>query len=293
MSAPAYIVVDGELLPESEATGCYTNRAFQYGDGVFETIRAVNGIPAFIVSHHARMMEGLKAMRIDPPADLSAAHMESLIVQLLQKNGYDQGARVRLTVSRRAGGTYRPSSTEAEYVITCLPLQDNEYRLNPDGGSIDIYTDIKKTYTRLTPYKTLNTQIYIMASLWAADQGLDDCLIQNDKHTILEATSSNLFLICNGVLYTPAITEGCLGGVMRMQIINLALANNLKVYECPITPQNLLVADEIFLTNAIWGIRWVSSYKTKRYFNTISRKLLDMLNRKVLSSVKDRLENAT
>ena len=69
-----------------------------------------------------------------------------------------------------------------------------------------------------------------------------------------------------------------MAGTMRMQIINLALKNGMKVYECNILPQNLLVADEIFLTNAVQGILWVSGYRTKRYFNNVSRKLTGILN---------------
>ena len=79
-------------------------------------------------------------------------------------------------------------------------------------------------------------------------------------------------------MYTPGLEEGCLAGTMRMQIINLALKNGIKVYECNLLPQNLLAADEVFLTNAIRGVNWVSGYRTKRYFNNMSRRLVAMLN---------------
>ena len=165
----------------------------------------------------------------------------------------------------------------------CAPVDSNLFVLNPEGKNIDMYPDMRKQYTKLSPFKTLNTQIYVMASVWAKKQGLDDALIQNDQLAIIEASSSNLFIVSNGVLYTPAVTDGCLGGVMRMNIINLAIAHNYKVYECRLTPQNLLVADEIFLTNSICGLQWISSYKTKRYFNTVTKKLTDLLNLKILN----------
>ena len=120
--------------------------------------------------------------------------------------------------------------------------------------------------------------IYILASIKAAESGLDDLLISNEKGGILESSSSNLFVVSNGVLYTPGLDEGCLAGTMRMLIINLALKNGIKVYECNILPQNLLAADEIFLTNAIKGITWVSGYRTKRYFNNMSKKMTAILN---------------
>ena len=85
------------------------------------------------------------------------------------------------------------------------------------------------------------------------------------------------------MLYTPHLEDGCVGGTMRMQVINSALENEIKVYETSLTPQNLLAADEIFLTNAIKGIQWVGSYRTKRYFHKISDVLIERLNQKVSS----------
>ena len=137
---------------------------------------------------------------------------------------------------------------------------------------------------RVSNFKIKNGIIYVLASIAAKEKNLDDLLITNSSGGILEGTSSNLFVVSNGVLYTPGLEEGCLAGTMRMQIINLALENGIKVYECNILPQNLLVADEIFLTNAIQGITWVSGYRTKRYFNTISKQLVELLNHKWMYS---------
>ena len=124
-----------------------------------------------------------------------------------------------------------------------------------------------------------------MSKLTAKEKGVDDLLIQNDQMGIIEGSSANLFVISNGVLYTPSLDSGCLGGTMRMQIINLAIANNIKVYECNITPQNLLVADEVLLTNAIQGITWVGAFRTKRYFNTVANQLVNLLNQKCKAKV--------
>jgi branched-chain amino acid aminotransferase len=117
-----------------------------------------------------------------------------------------------------------------------------------------------------------------MAAIHAKEKNLDDVLLVNDKGSILESSNSNLFVVSNGVLYTPGLEDGCLAGTMRMQVINLAVNNGIKVYECNILPQNLLVADEVFLTNAIQGINWVSGYRTKRYFNNVARKFVTYLN---------------
>jgi len=117
-----------------------------------------------------------------------------------------------------------------------------------------------------------------MAAIAAKEKGLDDLFLSNDKGNILETSSSNIFVVSNGVLYTPGLEEGCLAGTMRMQVINLALAHGIKVYECSILPQNLLAADEVFITNAIKGINWIGGYRTKTFSNSIARKLIIALN---------------
>lgn len=279
-----HIVFNGSLRSTDLEVPYFANRAFQYGDGVFESVRVVNGKPWFLQGHLQRMNEGLQKLKIDSGDALNAAKIESEITDLLAAKGISKGGRMRITAFRERGGFYTPESDQVSYIIQAAPYEDNEYCINREGITVDLYPDIKKNYSPLTPYKTLNTQVYIMAALWAKEKGMDDALLQNDSFGVLESTNSNLFIVCNGVLYTPAITDGCLAGTMRMQIINLAIENEIKVYECGITPQNLLTADEVFLTNAVRGIQWVGSYKTKRYFNTIARKLVDMLNRKILTS---------
>jgi branched-subunit amino acid aminotransferase/4-amino-4-deoxychorismate lyase len=122
-----------------------------------------------------------------------------------------------------------------------------------------------------------------MASLFAKEKSIDNALITNDKDVIIEAANSNIFIVSNGVLYTPPLEDGCLGGIMRMEVINAALRHDIKVYETSLRPQNLLVADELFLTNAIQGIQWVSSYRQKRYYNSLSQKLTRLLNEDILS----------
>ena len=138
--------------------------------------------------------------------------------------------------------------------------------------------DMKKQKNFLSNYKTKNGLMYVMAAIAAREKNLDDLLLSNEKGGILESSNSNLFVVSNGVLYTPSLDEGCLAGTMRMQVINLAIHHGIKVYECTILPQNLLAADEIFLTNAIRGISWVGGYRTKRYFNVISRRIQAYLN---------------
>jgi branched-subunit amino acid aminotransferase/4-amino-4-deoxychorismate lyase len=276
-----FIVHNGNLIDVSKSGLSPQNRAFLFGDGLFESIKVINGKPVFINAHHSRLTEGLKALKISANNELSSSQIESNILQLIEKMGIKSGARVRLTVFRNPGGFYLPEGEGFSYVISIKADDVNYFELNEEGLVVDLYTDIRKQITPLAYYKTLNCQNYIMASIYAKEKNLHDALLVNESNNIIESTNSNLFIVSNGVLYTPAVSDGCVGGTMRMQIINLALENNIKVYECSLTPQNLLAADELFLTNAIRGIRWVSSYRMKRYFHKLSAQLLNSLNEKV------------
>jgi branched-chain amino acid aminotransferase len=200
---------------------------------------------------------------------------------LLLRNEIAAGARMRVTFYRKSKGFYLPKEHDLDYFIEVEAIPNNSFELNHTGKVIDIYTDVKKDPHRYAGFKTLNTQLYVMASIFGEEKGWDDTLIQNTKQAIIEATASNLFLVSNGVLYTPALTDGPVGGTMRMNIINIALENKFKVYECTINPQNLLTADEVFLTNAIRGIEWVSSYRSKPYQNIVSGKLIELLNERL------------
>lgn len=269
---------NGEILENSDYTIKTGNRGYLYGDGVFESIRILNGKPINLSNHVSRMLEGAKKIKMRPPSFFTLSFFEDRIIELCKKSAITEGGKCRISLDRSSGGTFRPDSNEVEYYIEVYPTDINKYELNQKGVELDIYLEHKKEKSALSNFKTKNGLIYILAAISAKEKGLDDYLITNYTGGILESTSSNLFVVSNGVLYTPGLEEGCLAGTMRMQVINLALANGMKVYECNILPQNLLVADEIFLTNAIKGIVWVSGYRTKRYFNNVSRKLVEALN---------------
>ena len=276
-----YVFYRGEYVLRNQAVIQVDDRAHRFADGFFESIRIINGKAQFLENHFARVDATIKALKIQP-SDFSFDVLTQHIDGLLQRNEVFEGGRMRITFFRKAKGFYLPKGNDLDYFIEVEALPNNLFELNETGKIIDIYTEVKKDPNKYAGFKTLNAQLYVMASIFAAEKTWDDALIQNTKQAIIESTSSNLFLVSNGVLYTPALTDGCIGGTMRMQIINLAVQSKLKVYECTMTPQTLLSADEVFLTNAIKGIEWVASYRTKPYQNNSSRKLLDLLN----SSIK-------
>lgn len=276
--ANLYVNSNGTILVNDGPTLQAGNRGHLYGDGVFESVRIMNGKALNMENHVKRMLEGAKMIKMRPSVFFTTEFFEEKVQQLIEMSEIKEGGRCRISLDRMSGGTYTPTSNEVSYFIEVYPIEANDFELNTKGLEIDLYTDLKKYKNSLSNYKTKNGLLYVMAGINASERKLDDVLIGNDKGAILESSNSNLFVVSNGVLYTPGLDEGCLAGTMRMQIINLAVSHGIKVYECTIFPQNIIAADEIFLTNAVRGITWVSGYRTKRYFNSTARKLVAYLN---------------
>jgi branched-chain amino acid aminotransferase len=274
----SYVFHKGEYVNEHQAFIAKDNRAFRLGDGFFESMRVVDGKVLFLENHFSRISDTIKAYKMVAAENFNLDLLRNQIQGLLSRNNITKGGRIRITFYRKSTGYYLPHSDDLNYLIESEPLLENEFILNPIGKTVDIFTDFKKDVNKLSIYKSLNAQLYIMAALHSKEKNLDDALIQNNKFAIIESISSNIFIVSNGVLYTPSLTDGCIAGTMRMNIINIALDNKIKVYECTLNPQNLLAADEIFLTNAVKGIEWVVAYRTKRYYNDMSKKMIQLLN---------------
>ncbi len=269
---------NGAVLPNKGATIAAGNRSYLYGDGLFESVRILNGKPINMVNHFNRMVEGAKAIKMRFPSFFTVEFFEDKVKELISLSGINEGGKCRISLDRALGGTYIPETNEISYFIEVYPYESNYFELNSKGYEVDIYREIKKQKNFLSNFKTKNGLLYVMTAIAAKEKGLDDYLLINEKDVVIESSNSNLFVVSNGVLYTPSLEDGCLAGTMRMQVINIALTHGIKVYECAILPQNLLAADEIFLTNAIRGLVWVGGYRTKRYFNTVGRKIQSYLN---------------
>lgn len=278
--ATLFINNNGQILENKGRTIETSNRGYLYGDGLFETIRILNGKPINLEVHIMRLLDGMGTLKMRIPSFYNVAFFERNFKELIDKSGIKEGGKIRLSVDRLAGGTYKPETNEVSFFIEVYPWKDNLFTLNTKGYEVDLYTTIRKEKNIFSNFKTKNSLLYVMASIEAQEKKLDDLLIVDSKGNILEGTSSNLFIVSNGVLYTPGLEDGCLGGTMRMTLINLAIEENIRIYESPITPQSLLMANEVLLTNAIKGVIWVGGFRTQRYQNSMAHKLTSLLNEK-------------
>lgn len=276
-----YINHNGIFFEADKPVINVNNRSFRYGDALFETIRIANKKPQYIKEHYQRLLKGVEVLKMTLNPNFNAPFLEKIILELAQKNGVDTDGRVRLTLYRNVGGMYAPSENQTSFLLEVYPLEEKNYVLNTKGFTIDLFSDFKKPQNVLSSIKSANSIVYVMAGIYKNEQKLDECILLNDKHHIIETISSNIFAVKNGVLYTPPVSDGCVDGVMRKKIIEIANENKIAVYEISIMQNVLLAADELFLTNTIHGIRWVVAYKQKRYFNNTSKKLTEELNKLV------------
>mgnify|MGYP006074490757 CR=1 FL=1 len=278
----AAYLVNGKLVDASGLPNPIENRGFRFADGFFETIRVAHGKAQHVSLHFNRVINSLQAHRIEEPSDFNLESFSAALDQLIASNKLHQGGRIRASFIRDGGGRYTPRSNDLLWIAEGELLDQNEFIINEKGLAVDLFAEMRKPASPLANFKNIAASLYVQASIWAQKNGLDDALISNEQFNVIESSRSNIFLVSNGVLYTSDLDGGPVGGVMRAAIINVALANQYKVYECNLTPQELLRADELFLTNAIMGIQWVSSYRTKRYYNKTAKELTQLINANLL-----------
>ncbi|MBN1989936.1 MAG: aminotransferase class IV [Bacteroidales bacterium] len=280
MIGKSYIWFDGDMLDAAKPALSIGNRAFAYGDGLFETIHAFGTTARHVDLHIQRLTYGMSLLHMDIPSFLTVENISNEITRLLNKNRLFGSTRIRLTVFRREGGLYTPTNNAVHIVIESKPLSHKMFDINTKGITIDIYPEMQKPLNALSSIKSCNALFYVMAGIYKEQNELDDCILLNDQGRISEGTSSNIFILRGKELFTPSLAEGCVAGITRKLVIDIANTLGLQVRsQVAIHPELLLEADEVFFTNAISGIRWAVGYQQRRYFSKVSRLICDKLNR--------------
>lgn len=263
----------------SETNLLQNNRAFLFGDGVFETMKIVNNKILFLEDHYFRLMSSMRIVRMEIPMDFTLEFLEQQILNLAKTNNCTNSARVRITVYRNSGGYYLPETNTISYLINVKPLENVIYSIEKKEYEVDLYKDFYVTKQLLSSIKSTNKLINITGSIFAKENDLDNCLLMNDSKNVIEALQGNIFMLLNNKLITPPVSEGCLNGVMRKQVLEIAKKiENLEVVEEIISPFDLQKADELFITNVIKGIQPITKYRKKTFQTKLSNELLIRLN---------------
>ena len=269
---------NGTIVSE-DANILTQNRAFLYGDAVFETVKIINNKILFLEDHYFRLMSSMRVVRMEIPMNFTMEYLEEQILSLVAKNQVLNSSRARITVYRNDGGYYLPQNNSVSFLIHSIALENTLYSIEKKQYEVDLYKDFYITKQLLSSIKTTNKIINITGSIFANENGLDNCLLLNDSKNVVEALQGNIFMLLGNKLVTPPVSEGCLNGVMRKQILSLAKKiENLEVVEEVISPFDLQKADELFITNVIKGIQPITQYRKKTFSTNISVELLKKLN---------------
>jgi branched-chain amino acid aminotransferase len=263
-----HVCFNGQMIQGNTPVFKADNRGFRYGDGVFETIRVSKGRMPLFGFHFERLVTSLHLLKIQHY--WTEELLAQWVIDLCQLNQCSDSARVRLAVYRNANG-------QGEIIIEAqsMPLTDEESKLQ--SIALTIYPFARKSMDAFANLKSANFLPYVMAGLYAVDEGFDDSIVLNCDNKICDSSKANIFIIQSNEIHTPALHQGCVSGVMRRYLIDKLKVLNYVVRQEVITEEDLLSADEIFLTNAIYGIKSVNSFKDRQYHNLITIGIFERL----------------
>ncbi|GEC77909.1 aminotransferase class IV [Flavobacterium aquatile] len=269
---------NGEILP-SDNNLSNSNRAFLYGDGVFETLKIVNNKILYLEDHYFRLMASMRIVRMKIPNNFTLEYLETQILNLAKAQNCENSARVRFTVFRNDGGFYLPNNNSVSFQIQVFHLENKLYSFSDANYEVDLYKDFFISKQLLSTIKTTNKMINITGSIFAEENDLQNCILLNNDKNVVEALNGNLFMMMGTKLITPPISEGSLNGIMRKQVLQIAKKiEAIEVIEDVISPFDLQKANELFITNVISGIQPITKYRKKDYKSDLSKEILTSLN---------------
>jgi branched-chain amino acid aminotransferase len=278
-----YCNLNGKVINESNAVVSVNNRSFRYGDGCFETMKYINGQLLLSPFHFERLFDSLKVLQFQNPNFFTPAYLVQQVHDLINKNQHQKLARIRLTIFRGNGGLYDPENLKPNWLIQSWPLNPESNTLNNNGIVMGIYHDGIKAADKFANIKSNNYLLYSQAALFAKQQHWNDALVLNHFGTVADATIANFFILRNNQIITPPLTDGPVNGVMRRYLLQQLTAHGYRITEESIEQKDILGADEAFLTNGIYGIKWIRSIGNKTFGSdqiaTLHKKIIEPLFR--------------
>jgi branched-subunit amino acid aminotransferase/4-amino-4-deoxychorismate lyase len=250
--------INGFLVEKGDKIFTSANRSFKYGDGIFETIKLAKGKMLLEKYHLQRIELGLKTLKFDTEK-YDAEFFSKELNKVIQKNYY-QNAKIRLFIFRESPGLYTPMGNRLGFFIEGVHLDSPYYPDSPETLNLGIYSEALKSADGIANCKTTSALIYVLAGVYKKENNWDDVVVLNHKQNVCEAVSSNIFAVIDGVLKTPALTEGPISGTVRNFIVDFCRIHNIKLEQCAVTLDELKNAQEMFLTNAVSGIQSVTHF---------------------------------
>jgi len=214
------------------------------------------------------------------PSSFSPEFLEEEIKHIIEENDLSTSpARIRFAVYRLQGGYYTPATRDIGYVITAEEMKSSFYLFHDDTYEIELFKDHYVNSGLLSTIKSNNRAVNVLGSIYARENDYSNCLLLNEKKSVVEALNGNIFLVKGTTIKTPPISDGVLNGIIRKQLVNiLKKTEEYTLEETSISPFELQKADELFITNVAQGIQPVSKYRKKQFENKTAKDLLSKLN---------------
>lgn len=269
------VLLNGDYC-RPEQSGWMNNRAFLYGDGFFESMRVHDGKILHAKLHEARIRHAMELLEFDGHELASTDILEEKINALIRKNELGKYVRIRYTLFRQSDGFYSPENNNTGYLLSAFPLSDT-YTFPDKGKTAIIYTRQAKARGPFSCIKSISSLFYVMAGIAVKHAKADDCLLLNTSGNIIEGLSSNIFFWYNNTLITPPLSEGCVDGVMRRKILDLADRHGIPFREQMIGEPEVMLSDEIILTNAIRGVQYIEWLNGKQFGHAKAGELHQLL----------------
>jgi branched-chain amino acid aminotransferase len=273
----AFINFNGLIVDAGKMIIGADNRGFKFGEGLFETIKISDSQISLADFHFERLFDSMKKLRFAIADPFSPDDLTRHILALCEANGHEHAARVRLAVFRGDGGLYDSENDLPNFVIQSWPLIEKKFRWNKSGLLTDVFEDGRKSCDLFSNIKTNNFLIYALAAIHAKQNELNDCLILNSNDRVCESTIANIFCVKDKVLYTPTLSEGCIAGVMRRFLLERLRHSQFLFKETTLSIENVKQSEEIFLTNSIFGMRWVKKLGTIEFGHSTTKAIFEHL----------------
>lgn len=265
---------NGKILSPENIKLSSENRAFKYGDAIFETVKVMRKKVIFWEDHYFRLMASMRMLRMKIPIEFTLEFLEQEILKTVAVQNTVDSYRIRFTVFRKDGGLYTPKTNKIDFTIE---VKATNYQTK-DSYSLDVYKDFYNYSGLLSTIKTNNRMLNTLASIFADENDLDNCILLNEKKGVVEVTNGNIFVVKENLIKTPALTEGCIKGIIRNKVIEIIAKNKeFTLEEIAISPFEIQKADEVFITNAIMGVQPVTNYKKKTFTTEIGKKIANNL----------------
>ncbi len=268
--------INGTVVPPDQLYFKATSRGYRYGDGFFESMKWSNGRVLHYDLHLARIHKSAMLLQLNLPEGINENLLEHWISDTADQAGISN-ARIRCTIFREAEGYYVPENSTVTIVTEISEIAESSYEWNEKGLLLGAYKELTKNANFTSALKTTSSLIYVLAGIYARENGFDECIIFNDQGRIAECISCNLFAVNGEFISTPPLSEYCVDGVMRKVVMQLAEAYGYTVIEQPLSEITLISADEIFITNASRGIRWIGEFQGKKFTNHVAKVLSEKL----------------